>query len=127
MLYAKGMRLLMALRRATTYSSSFYFPSMIPRFSNPHSLQQSTQLVSRADLEVDHDVAHTEVDGDESTVFALERVLKRTLGDFRVDPLAPPEEHGRRKRKKTETETATGAGIADPAEEQPIGQFAFQS
>ena len=39
----------------------------LPRFSNPHAIQQTTQIVSRADLEAEHDVPHTheEVEDDE--------------------------------------------------------------
>lgn len=75
----------------------------LPRFANPHFVQESTQIVSRADLEADHDVPHEEADEDDQDVVqALENILKRSLGDFQVGQAEPERQQKRRKKSEAE-------------------------
>lgn len=98
---------------------------MIPRFVNPHVLQLSTQTVSRADLEADRDVAHTEVDEDTSAMLALEHILKRTLGDFQSNHSESSQDYERQTKRKKTTRGEGGIVIRDTVDEQPVGQFIF--
>ncbi|KAI0701322.1 hypothetical protein BC835DRAFT_1411470 [Cytidiella melzeri] len=74
---------------------------MMPKFSNPHLLRQSAQIVSRADIEAEHNVpAHLESDNDpEDNVRALEGLLKRSLGEFQPEHGSSSANEGRKRRK----------------------------
>lgn len=98
---------------------------MIPRFANPHVLQLSTQTVSRADLEADRDVAHTEVDEDTSAVLALEHILKRTLGDFQSSHSESSQDYEQPTKRNKTVRSEGGIVIGDTVDEQPVGQFIF--
>lgn len=103
---------------------------MVPRFVNPHLLQQSTQTVSRADLE--NDVSAPEVKNDDlAVVSTLENMLKRSFGDFQDGSLSPAlaedstvrRKKYRRRKEKTEDDANTTARIL--VDEQPVGEFVF--
>jgi hypothetical protein len=80
---------------------------MAPKFSNPHLLRQTTQPVTRADIDAEHDL---EESGDVSSgnILALENILKRTLGEFQLslvqDPPSKDVEHKRKRLKVEEPE-----------------------
>ena len=101
----------------------------LPRFSNPHFVQQSTQIVSRADLEAEHDVSHEDAEDDDNDVLqALENILKRSLGDFHVGQADPESDGGRdkkrRKKSKTKDSEETQSQVmqtGDGADDEVVG------
>ena len=103
---------------------------MIPRFSNPHYLQQSTQLVSRADLEAEHDVPHLDVEEEyeDDAVSTLENILKRSLGDYNAshstDVASEDSERQKKRRKKDNNvvpEGTSGIEQRNAPEDEPVG------
>lgn len=105
---------------------------MIPRFANPFALQQSTQIVSRADLDSDHEsVSGTDDTGPNSeTVALLENMLKRSLGNVDASHESEPR---KKRRKKVDAEDAVPAGSSshtlDGVEynesDEAVGKFCF--
>ncbi|EKM58388.1 uncharacterized protein PHACADRAFT_193507 [Phanerochaete carnosa HHB-10118-sp] len=77
----------------------------LPRFANPHFVEQFTQLVSRADLEAEHDVPHEVEDGDQAVVKTLENILKRSLGEFQVCRAEPERGDARHKKRQRKNKT----------------------
>ncbi|GJF00052.1 hypothetical protein PsYK624_163290 [Phanerochaete sordida] len=107
---------------------------LIPRGSNPHALQQTTQIVSRADLEAEHNVPHAEhKDDDRDVVKALERMLKRSLGDFQLGQaeVEHTDERHKKRRRKSKTgaseEAAAAAGPEEQTKEAEIVEFRLLS
>lgn len=92
--------------------------SFLRRFSNPQFMQQSTQIVSRADLDAEHDVPHEEVENDDQDVVqALESMLKRSLGDFQTSRVEHAGDERQKKRRKKNKTGDTQEIIANTKEE----------
>ena len=87
-----------------------------PKFANPHFLAQSTQVVSRADLDKGEDELHiVPQEPDEQDVVKLEKILKQSLGDLHLSP--QPTDTRKHKRRKLEKETGKDEKTADVGEE----------
>jgi len=63
---------------------------MIPRFSNPHLLVQSTRPTSRAEL---LEAEGVETGCDVQLIAMLDETLKQSFGDFSQNNLRSPENH----------------------------------
>ena len=75
---------------------------MIPRFSNPHLLVDTARHVSRAEIyrEPEEEEYPADTTGTNTAALAsLESILKRSLGDVKLDITSP--EEPKKKRKKT--------------------------
>jgi hypothetical protein len=104
---------------------------MIPRFANPHILQQSTQIVSRADLEVEHNVPHAdEDDNQDDAISALEAILKRSISGMDISHMGGQETEDferPKKQKKKESrnakETTVHEGNTASFDEEPVGML----
>ncbi|KAF7794826.1 hypothetical protein EIP86_005968 [Pleurotus ostreatoroseus] len=72
---------------------------MIPHFSNPGLLVQETEIVSRVDIDGDDGVSNAPLDQEEDKEYlaALERIVKRSLGD--VELVDPAGAQGKKRRK----------------------------
>jgi len=95
---------------------------MIPRFSNPFSLQQSTVHVSRADLDNsngDTTPFHSAGESSKRKIEELHALIKSSLGELAL----PSSTSSSRKRRKVEAKvTDTESTI-----EQPVGTFRLVS
>ncbi|KZT22027.1 hypothetical protein NEOLEDRAFT_1138568 [Neolentinus lepideus HHB14362 ss-1] len=95
---------------------------MIPRFSNPFSLQQSTVHVSRADLDNsngDTTPFHSAGESSKRKIEELHALIKSSLGE----PALPSSTSSSRKRRKVEAKvTDTESTI-----EQPVATFRLVS
>ena len=75
---------------------------MIPRFSNPHLLVETARHVSRAEIyrEPEEEEYPADTTGANTDALAsLESILKRSLGDVRLDITSS--EEPKKKQKKT--------------------------
>ncbi|PSS36888.1 hypothetical protein PHLCEN_2v1247 [Hermanssonia centrifuga] len=94
---------------------------MLPRFANPHFLNQSTQIVSRADLDNIRDVIrHEPEEDDDGIVATLETLVKRSLGDFQVMSAKQENTSPERKRKRRKIESDDGKDDAQAATEDEV-------
>lgn len=103
---------------------------MAPRFVNPHFVAESTQIVSRADLEDAYNVSREDVVEDHDAIATLENLLKRSLGEFQAENAEPLIEHKKKKRKKEhKTHTAESPPETRPrdAEDVLVCRFAFDT
>lgn len=103
---------------------------MAPRFVNPHFVADSTQIVSRADLEDAYNVSREDVVEDHDAVATLENLLKRSLGEFQAENTEPLIEHKKKKRKKEDkTHTAESPPETRPrdAEDVLVCRFASET
>ncbi|TFK47694.1 hypothetical protein OE88DRAFT_1647492 [Heliocybe sulcata] len=99
---------------ATTFHlwcSGAYRADMIPRFSNPFSLHQSTVHVSRADLyESDTDAypSHSAEESSKRKIEELDAFIKSSLGEAVISSASSS-----RKRQKIETEVSDVASASE--------------
>jgi hypothetical protein len=76
---------------------------MIPRFSNPHVVQASTKLVSRADLNDSDSGEDAKIDATNGDMPVLTKRLRELVQDKLGDlTIVPDENFTRRKRQKLE-------------------------
>ena len=76
---------------------------MIPRFSNPHLLVDTARHVSRAEIyrEPEEEEYPADTTGTNTAALAsLESILKRSLGDVKLDITSPEEPKKMRKKTK---------------------------
>lgn len=95
---------------------------MIPRFANPHLLIEETEIVSRAAIDANQDLPHSEVeDQDDEALATLQRIIKRSLGDFHISQdgfNASPEP--KRKRRRVESVNEPGDDPLVFLPEEPV-------
>lgn len=81
---------------------------MVPKYSNPHLIAQTTHTVSRAQLGRDDDSDHDRaIEGTSSDILLLENLLKRSLGDFQADLVAQVDSTAAAKPEKTKRRKTT--------------------
>lgn len=86
---------------------------MIPRFSNPHFLLQSTKVITRADLDgEDEEISKDCLKEDSKTIEQLHRLLGNTLPKWDVSDI-------RNKRRKIEENDQVNV------EEEPVRMYSL--
>jgi hypothetical protein len=87
---------------------------MIPRFSNPHFLLQSTKLITRADLDAgDEENSKDCLNEDSKVIEQLHRLLENSFPKWNVSAIRS------NKRRKIEEN--------DQVEEEPVRMYSFFS
>ena len=85
---------------------------MIPRFSNPHFLSQSTKVITRADLDAEDEKCSKDCPKEDSkTIEQLHRLLGNSLPKWDVSDIRS------NKRRKIEAN--------DQVEEEPVRMCSF--
>lgn len=93
---------------------------MIPRFSNPHVIQASTKLTSRAELRDCDSSEYLKIDATDEGLPVLAKRLRELVQDGLGDLAVVPDENiARRKRRKLD------GRFKDAEKETPISTHAY--